>query len=276
MKYIFIGNRAFVFKKMEELKLEIIKIFVVKNSYLEKYLIEQGIQYEVITTKKELITKIKKLKFDCLISNGCPYILPISELKKDNQRFINIHPSLLPDLKGKHPINGALLFNRKHGVTCHFMDDGIDTGDIIEQIEIPITDDINLNLLYQISFRMEGEVFFKAWKNNFQRIDKTLYYSRKEKDNYLDRNDSLEKICRKIRAFGISGMYAKRIFGNKEYNCISAKLINHESLELLFKKYENNKIVLKYENFILVKLENKYLEILLEGENDISIGEDFL
>lgn len=276
MKYIFIGNRKFVLDKMEKLNCEITKIFAVKDSYLEKYLIENKREYEIITSKKELIEKIKKLDFDCLVSNGCPYILPISQIKKENQKFINIHPSLLPDLKGKHPINGALLFNRKHGVTCHFMDDGIDTGNIIEQIEIPITDDINLDLLYQISFRMEGEVFEKALKNNFKKIDYSLYYSRKAGENFLKKEDSLETIYRKIRAFGTKGMFAIYKNSEKEYHCISAKIIENISLNILFGKHKNNKIILKYGNFILVKLENKYLEILLEEENTISLEKDFL
>ena len=211
-----------------------------------------------------------------MVSNGCPYILPISQIKKENQKFINIHPSLLPDLKGKHPINGALLFNRKHGVTCHFMDDGIDTGNIIEQIEIPITDDINLDLLYQISFRMEGEVFEKVLKNNFKKVDYSLYYSRKVGENYLKKGDSLETIYRKIRAFGTKGMFAIYKNNEKEYHCVSAKIIENISLNILFGKHENNKIILKYGNFILVKLENKYLEILLEEENTISLEKDFL
>lgn len=276
MKYVFIGNRKFVLDKMEKLNCEIIKIFTVKDSYLEKYLIENKREYEIITSKKELIEKIKKLDFDCLVSNGCPYILPISQIKKENQKFINIHPSLLPDLKGKHPINGALLFNRKHGVTCHFMDDGIDTGNIIEQIEIPITDDINLDLLYQISFRMEGEVFEKVLKNNFKKVDYSLYYSRKVGENYLKKGDSLETIYRKIRAFGTKGMFAIYKNNEKEYHCVSAKIIENISLNILFGKHENNKIILKYGNFILVKLENKYLEILLEEENTISLEKDFL
>jgi methionyl-tRNA formyltransferase len=115
-------------------------------------------------------------------------------MKKSHQIFINIHPSLLPDLKGKHPINGAILFDRKHGVTCHHMDDGIDTGSVIANIEIPITDDLDLGLLYQLSFIAEGEVFEKAHSLKFEAnelrcttVTDPIYYTRRNirlGDNY--------------------------------------------------------------------------------------------
>ena len=62
MKYIFIGNRKFVLDKMEKLNCEIIKIFAVKDSYLEKYLIENKREYEIITSKKKTDRKNKKTR----------------------------------------------------------------------------------------------------------------------------------------------------------------------------------------------------------------------
>ena len=125
MKYIFVGNRANVFKKMLQMNCDLVKVFAVKGSYLEKDLQEIGYNYKSIVSKEQLIDDINMLDFDCLVSNGYPYILPVSMMKKYNQIFINIHPSLLPNLKGKHLINGAIFFDRKHSVTCHHMDDGI-------------------------------------------------------------------------------------------------------------------------------------------------------
>lgn len=54
-------------------------------------------------------------------------------------QIVNTHVSLLPELRGKNPIPGALLARlRKTGVTIHYLDQGIDTGDIIHQCEFPI------------------------------------------------------------------------------------------------------------------------------------------
>ena len=198
MKFIFIGNRINVLKKMIELKCEIVEIFAVKESVLERELKILNIPYKRIENKVNLVEAIINTEFDCLVSNGCPYILPVSKIKKINQKFINIHPSLLPDLKGKHPINGALLFERRHGVTCHHMDDGIDTGDIISNIEIPLDSQIELQLLYQLSFKAEAEVFYKAFMSDFKCIDviqindKPIYYTREEKDLIITYKDDLK------------------------------------------------------------------------------------
>ena len=52
---------------------------------------------------------------------------------------VNTHISLLPHLRGTDPIPGALVAGLSHtGVTVHFIDEGVDTGDIILQREIPI------------------------------------------------------------------------------------------------------------------------------------------
>ena len=104
---------------------DLVKVFAVKGSCLEKDLQEIGYNYKSIVSKEQLVDDINMLDFDCLVSNGYSYILPVSMMKKYNQIFISIHPSLLPNLKGRHPINGAIFFDRKQGVTCHHMDDGI-------------------------------------------------------------------------------------------------------------------------------------------------------
>ena len=123
-RYIFVGNRFYVLEKMLEHKLNIVKIYVPEGSFVEIELKKRQMTYTVLPEKREFIENLLTDDYDVLISNGCPYILPISKLKEKNssKKFINIHPSLLPDLKGKSPINGAVLFGRKHGVTCHYMD----------------------------------------------------------------------------------------------------------------------------------------------------------
>ena len=85
---------------------------LVKDSFAEKELISRKKEYVSIESKKQLLELIKNTEFDVLVSNGCPYILPITKLRKKDEIFINLHPSLLPDLRGIHPVNGAILFDR--------------------------------------------------------------------------------------------------------------------------------------------------------------------
>lgn len=280
-KYVFVGNRYYVYKKMVENNLNIIKIYAVSDSYLSKYLDSIGKSYVELNSKSQLIDDLKQTEFDIIVSNGCPYILPISNLKNYlndkgiKGEFINVHTSLLPDCKGKHPINAALLYGRRHGVTCHRMDDGIDTGAILEQIEICITEDISLDLLYKLSFMAEGDVFEKALKNGFvenaieNKLDEYIYYSRKEEDLYIQDDDSADDILRKVRAFSAKGMYAKLKIDNKVINIKNAKIIKNDYVLSKYIKERNNYVYLAYGDNILTKIANEIIEFTIVDYIDL-------
>jgi formyltetrahydrofolate-dependent phosphoribosylglycinamide formyltransferase len=54
-------------------------------------------------------------------------------------RIVNTHPSLLPSFPGAHPVRDALAAGaERSGVTVHWVDDGIDTGPVIAQLEVPV------------------------------------------------------------------------------------------------------------------------------------------
>ena len=91
---------------MFELELDVEKIWAVKGSYLQRYLEDNDISYSLIENKQELIEEIKNTEFNYFISNGLPIILPVEELKENGKEYINIHPSLLPELRGKDSIPG--------------------------------------------------------------------------------------------------------------------------------------------------------------------------
>ena len=107
-RYVFAGNRFFVLEKMLELNLPIIKIFALCDSFLAKELERRRISYEIIPPKRDFVQILKALDFSILVSNGCPVILPITELSLGNNKvFVNVHPSFLPDLRGSDPVPGA-------------------------------------------------------------------------------------------------------------------------------------------------------------------------
>ena len=74
-----------------------------------KELAKRKVEFQTFSKKSELVDLITNTDFDVLISNGCPYILPISQIKKAGQIFVNIHPSLLHDLGGSCQVNCAIL-----------------------------------------------------------------------------------------------------------------------------------------------------------------------
>ncbi|MEW6399114.1 MAG: methionyl-tRNA formyltransferase [Bacillota bacterium] len=77
---------------------------------------------------------------------------------------INYHPSLLPGLRGGTAINWAIIYGEKEtGVTIHYIDEGVDTGDIILQRRVEIgPDDTSASLYYNKLFPLGVEMIAEA------------------------------------------------------------------------------------------------------------------
>lgn len=87
----------------------------------------------------ELVRLLHKAGVEWIVLAGFMRILKTSVLEAFPHRIINIHPSLLPNYPGREAWAQALVGGEKTtGCTVHFVDAGIDTGDIIAQREVPI------------------------------------------------------------------------------------------------------------------------------------------
>ena len=84
--------------------------------------------------EKEAISEIERLSPDCIVVVAFGQILPKQILDLPSFGCINVHASLLPKYRGAAPINWAIIRGeRVTGVTTMYMDEGLDTGDIILQ-----------------------------------------------------------------------------------------------------------------------------------------------
>ncbi len=270
IRVVFIGNRLNVLNEILRSNLKIEKILILKDSYAHKHIKLSNII--LFDNNEQLLNEIKSSDFELLVSNGCPYILPVSLLKKPYQKFINIHPSLLPQLRGKNPINGAILFNKKAGVSVHTMDDEIDRGQILAHIEIPIKN-LSLSLLYKLCFKAEAMAFKLAMDNNFKEIQtkqyKESYYSR-PKEIKIPINSSNKKLIRTINAFGIENIAAKIITNLGEFKVLEIKKIKNKFLKSLQNEINNYEIVENYENNILLFKDNEFLELRFANNQNIN------
>ena len=112
---------------------------------VKEYALEKGLkvfQPEKITNNTEFKDEIKMLNPDlvCVVSYGV--ILPKSFLKIPKYGCINVHPSMLPKYRGAAPIQWAILNgDETTGVTIMYLDEGMDSGDIIVQEEVTIDPD---------------------------------------------------------------------------------------------------------------------------------------
>jgi methionyl-tRNA formyltransferase len=107
----------------------------VKEFALEKKLkIYQPVK---VRNNEEFINEIKDLKPDviCVVAYG--KILPKDILEIPKYGCINVHASLLPKYRGAAPIQWAVINGEKTtGVTTMYMDEGMDTGDMLLKQEV--------------------------------------------------------------------------------------------------------------------------------------------
>ncbi|WP_328719821.1 phosphoribosylglycinamide formyltransferase [Streptomyces sp. NBC_00247] len=79
---------------------------------------------------------------DLVVSAGFMKILGKEFLARFGGRIVNTHPALLPSFPGAHGVRDALAYGVKvTGCTVHFVDDGVDTGPIIAQGVVEVTEE---------------------------------------------------------------------------------------------------------------------------------------
>jgi methionyl-tRNA formyltransferase len=67
------------------------------------------------------------------------HIIPGELIRIPRRGVLNLHYSLLPDLRGVYPVNWAIMEGKKRtGLTFHFVNEKIDDGDIFMQVEVPV------------------------------------------------------------------------------------------------------------------------------------------
>jgi methionyl-tRNA formyltransferase len=105
-------------------------------------------QPEKIREPEELV-KILELKPDLIITAAFGQILPKELLEAPRFGCINVHASLLPELRGGAPIHYSILQGKeKTGITIMYMVEKLDAGDILTQVEVPILENDNVGTLH--------------------------------------------------------------------------------------------------------------------------------
>jgi len=99
-------------------------------------------------SEEGILEAIQKADPDFIVVAAFGQILPKNIL--DIAPCINLHASLLPQYRGASPVQQSLLNgDEKTGVTSMLMEEGLDTGDILEKIEFSIPSDMRLHALMQ-------------------------------------------------------------------------------------------------------------------------------
>ena len=119
---------------------------------VKEYALQKNIpvyQPEKIKENTEILEILKNLNPDiiCVVAYGKMLPKEILELPKNG--CINVHASLLPKYRGAAPIQWAIINGeKKTGVATMYMDEGMDTGDVILTQEVEIDEDITTGELW--------------------------------------------------------------------------------------------------------------------------------
>ena len=128
------------------------------NGKLKKIIINNELhkkEFEI-----ELQNNLKKLKPDLICLAGFMKILSPSITKKWKNKIINVHPSLLPSFKGLNTHKRALKAGaKKSGCTIHFVDESLDGGPVIAQVETTINKKMTSTDLSKKILKMEHKIY---------------------------------------------------------------------------------------------------------------------
>ena len=100
---------------------------------------------------------------DFIVSYGYKHILKADVLEKFQRRVVNIHISLLPWNRGADPNLWSFLENTPKGVSIHYIDLGIDTGDILVQREVHFSLEETLRTTYEKLSGDAEDLFQENW-----------------------------------------------------------------------------------------------------------------
>jgi len=241
----------------------------------------------------ELTNSLKNLNVDIFVTFAYGVILPKSFLTITKFGGINIHPSLLPQLRGPSPMQTAILQGLPLGLTVQQIAYKVDSGDILYQEPLELTADQDIFDLTEIvasraSVAIEN-VLAEIDSGTVKRIPQieenaTFCKMINKEDGHIDWNDSINNILNKIRAFSQWPIAYNFINGQKI-------LIHKAAIDMSFDfaQFENacngQIVIMNTKHGIYIKCKDGLLKIqklqlqgkkILDDKNFANGGQKFL
>ena len=284
---IFMGTPTFaasVLKSLKQINLDIIAVIsqpdkeIGRKKILTKTPVkETALKFKIPVLQAEKIInikdKIEKLNPDFIITCAFGQFIPKSILAIP-KNCINIHPSLLPKLRGGAPIHWSIINgDKKTGITVMKMISKMDAGPIYLQKKIDILEKDTMievhNKLVKLSDEIIKKYFIDILNNKLIGTEQnekevTFGYNISREDEKIDFNDKVKNIHNKIRGL-FSWPIAFSILNNKIQKIYSA---DFEEC-IVDKKIKNGRICKLNKNGIYVKAENGFViltKIQLNGK----------
>ena len=205
--------------------------FDTKDETLKKYCTKYKIDYlkDQNINNKEFLDKAAAYNCDLFVSMSFNQIFKKTIINLPRLGTINCHAGKLPFYRGRNILNWVLINDEKEfGVTVHYMDEGIDTGDIILQKTFPISEMDDYSTLLDRAYKECASLLFQSIKEikngNVERkaqqsIHPVGFYcsARQIGDEILDWNQSSREIYNFIRSICLPGPRARTSYKKKKF-----------------------------------------------------------
>jgi len=180
--------------------------------YLDEFCDERGVELFKINhiNDSETIEVIRTRGIDWLFIIGWSQIARSEVLAAPTHGVLGIHPTLLPEGRGRAPIPWAILKGLKQtGVTLFKLDEGVDTGEIAAQEILPLAPDETATTLYKRVNDAHRTIIRNAWpalsadaielrKQDESRA--TIWPGRTPEDGRITTDMTVEHVDRLVRA----------------------------------------------------------------------------
>lgn len=177
---------------------------------------------------REFLALVAQYDVDLFVSMSFNQIFREELINLPPMKSINCHAGKLPFYRGRNILNWALINDEKEfGITVHYIDKGIDTGDIILQRSYSITDDDDYSSLLERAYEGCATVLYEAIKSvqhggvtpiTQDSIHPMGFYcsARQVGDERLDWNQKSREVFNFVRALCHPGPEARTFLGNQE------------------------------------------------------------
>jgi methionyl-tRNA formyltransferase len=174
MRILYLGNNWVAWQVLEWLKAEGAEVvgLVIHPPHKQKHTAEMLKAANLSSDRlidgsqlhaPEVMRKIKELAPDIGISVLFDYIIRPDLLHLFPHGIVNLHPSYLPFNRGQYPNVWSIIERTPCGTTLHYIDEQIDTGDIIAQKEVPIEPIDTGETLYRKLEAASVQLFKDTW-----------------------------------------------------------------------------------------------------------------
>lgn len=215
---------------------------------------------------------------DIIITAAYGQIIPKIILDYPKYGCINVHASILPKLRGGAPIHHAIIDGyNKTGITIMYMNEGMDTGDIISVQEIDISNTDTMSILHDklkiIGRDLLLETLPNIIKGNINRINQneseaTYAFNIKKEEEKIDFNKTKKEIYNQIRGLNsFPGAYA--ILDDKRIKIWDSYITDN-----IYNGLSNGEISNIYKDGIGIKVSDGEIvitDIQIEGKKRMSV-----